>query len=385
MRLSPIATIIAISMFLAGEAVAHPAWGIAVDNLNQVYFTDLETVWKIDARGHLTVFRQGVSGRHTHEINLDANGSIYGVDNSYEPSTQRFFSALWKMTPAGEFSYVYAPTHTPPKGMTIWKDSSGNTYYVGQSENSERAIFVLKRTPAGRVTTLAGNKQAGDEHRQVMPYGVGGVAFGANDTLFFTADNNVQKVAGDGRLTLIASASDIDRIAGMPVPLGDGLRLFGIAVDKKDTVFVADHSHRRVLKIGPANVRQAFQPVGERREQVGEPVLPALAISTVVQAEPPWSPTGVAWKDGSLYLLESGFKPPTSYATRVRKLSPDGKITVLATLGENLTGQVSELAPATVHETAHGTNDVPYFLVTIGLGAIGVAAVIWWFRRSEVV
>src|SRR5688572_22536951 len=129
MRLYSIIAIVALSMFLTADATAHPAWGIAVDRNDQVFFSDLQTVWKIDARGNLTAFRPGTSGRHTHEINLDENGILYGVDNSYEPSTQRFISALWKMTPSAEFSYVFAPTHTPPKAMTIWKDRSGNTYY----------------------------------------------------------------------------------------------------------------------------------------------------------------------------------------------------------------------------------------------------------------
>src|SRR5215207_4340804 len=181
MRLSPVVAVILVLVFLGGRAVGHPAWGIAVDRNNQVYFSDLETVWKIDARGNLTAFRAGVSGRHVHDINLDESGNLYGVDNSYEPSTERFISALWKITPSGEFSYVLAPTHTPPKGMTIWKDHAGNSYYVGQSENAREVIFVLRRTPAGQVTTFAGNRKAGDEHRQAILYSIGGMAFGTND------------------------------------------------------------------------------------------------------------------------------------------------------------------------------------------------------------
>src|SRR6185437_13328769 len=123
-----IAVIVMPCVLLAVNVSAHPAWGIALDRNNQIYFSDIETIWKIDAQGKLTVFRAGVSGRHVHEINLGEDGNLYGVDNSYEPATQRFIAALWTITPDGKFSYLVAPTSDPPKGMTNWKDAAGNRY-----------------------------------------------------------------------------------------------------------------------------------------------------------------------------------------------------------------------------------------------------------------
>jgi hypothetical protein len=60
---------------------------------------------------------------------------------------------------------------------------------------------------------------------------------------------------------------------------------------------------------------------------------------TVLKSEPPWAPTGVAWHDGNLFVLEwtnpnghvsEGWRP------RVRKLGRDGKITTLIEVKENL-------------------------------------------------
>ena len=119
---------ITLCMLLAVEARAHPPWGISVDRQGRIYFSDLETIWKIDTKGKLSVFREGVGGRHTHELNLDEGGNLYGEDLSYDPSTQRYTSALWKMTPAGGFAYILAPTNNPPKGMSIWRDRDQNTY-----------------------------------------------------------------------------------------------------------------------------------------------------------------------------------------------------------------------------------------------------------------
>jgi hypothetical protein len=39
---------------------SHPAWGIVVDRQKQIYFTDLETVYKIDSQGKLSIFLTGV-------------------------------------------------------------------------------------------------------------------------------------------------------------------------------------------------------------------------------------------------------------------------------------------------------------------------------------
>ena len=341
--------VITLSLLLVGNVLAHPAWGIVIDRNNQIYFSDIETIWKIDARGNLTVFRAGVSGRHTHEITLDENGILYGVDNSYEASTQRFISALWKMTPSGEFSYILAPTHNPPKGMTNTIDRAGNRYYVGQSDDSAREIFVLKRTPAGRVTTLAGNRKAGDKYRQAILYSIGSLAFGTSGTLYFTDNGNVHKVTMDGRLTLLAGDLAIDDPVGSPMTDSKATRLFGIILDTKDTAFVADYGNRRVLKIDSGG-----------------------KVSTAATAEQPWSPTGVAWRDGNLYILESGFTPPSTYATRVRKLSPDGKITVLAAIGENLNSSVAENTPGGSSEaTVNSTFGITLFYLSIGLGIFG--------------
>src|SRR5207253_9986703 len=93
-----ITAIAAVCVLLISDTWAHPAWGIVVDRRGQVYFSDLETVWKIDAQGKLTVFRAGVSGRHIHELVIDEDGNLYGPDYSYVPETQRYLNAIWKMT-----------------------------------------------------------------------------------------------------------------------------------------------------------------------------------------------------------------------------------------------------------------------------------------------
>lgn len=354
-----ITAIITLCVLLAGNVSAHPAWGIAVDRQGQVYFSDMETVWRVDAQGKLTVWRAGVRGRHTHEINLDENENLYGVDNDYEPATERWISALWKMTPSGKFSYVLAPTYDPPKAMTIWKDRAGNSYYVGQSKNAEREIFVLKRTPGGKVTALAGSEKAASEHRQVSLYNIGGMAFGTDGALYFTDGPNVRRVTMDGRMTMLARNLAVENPAESPMPESPVTRLFDIDVDAQGNSFVADYGNRRVLKVTPDG-----------------------RSTTLMRADQPWSPTGVAVKDGNFYILEFGFTPPSKYTARVRKLSSDGRVSVLATVGENRNPSVGESSSGENSErTIEPRQSVPYVLFSAGASIFALAIMAWLVRR----
>ena len=60
-------------------------------------------------------------------------------------------------------------------------------------------------------------------------------------------------------------------------------------------------------------------------------------VSTVLKAERPWSPAGVAVRNGAVYVLEYRQLPnlagkPEEWLPRVRKLASDGQVTTLATL-----------------------------------------------------
>jgi len=287
---------------------AHPGWGIAVDRSGQVYFTDLKTVWKIDAQGKLSPFR--ISGEsHTHELNIDDNGNVYGAENSYDPAAKRFFGGIWKMTPAGELSYVVPLTDDLAEGTSIWRDREGNMYHV--AGDLDRELLVLKRSPSGAVTVLAGNPKAVRQYRQGVPYGAGGMAFGPDGSLYFVHGAAVGKLSGSGVVTDLAADIQIEASPANRTAPRSPTRLFGLAVDESGNAFAADYGNRRVLKIAPNGVP-----------------------TTVIKADAPWVPTGVAARGGSIYVLENEETPRHDQArTRVRRISPDGSVAVLAMVG----------------------------------------------------
>jgi hypothetical protein len=131
---------------------AHPAWGIVIDSQKQIYFSDLETVWKIDALGKLSIFREGVSGRHIHDLSIDAEDNIYGLDNTYNPQTETYPRSIWKISAKKEFSYLIPLTNNLPPGASIWRDNNGNTYSVEPYNNERKEAKIIKRTADGKTS-----------------------------------------------------------------------------------------------------------------------------------------------------------------------------------------------------------------------------------------
>jgi hypothetical protein len=56
------------------------------------------------------------------------------------------------------------------------------------------------------------------------------------------------------------------------------------------------------------------------------------AVTVLARSDPPWSPTGVAvGPGGEIYILEVGFRPPSTWIKpRVRKVLPNGRISIVA-------------------------------------------------------
>jgi hypothetical protein len=364
-RVATIIAIVSIWILLIAKAQAHPAWGIVVDRQSEVYFSDLKTIWKIDAQGRLSVFR-AADDRHTHELNIDEAGNVYGVDDFYRPATQRFFDAIWKMTPAGDFSYVFAPTENPPKGLSIWRDRDGNMYSVEQNNHVKRETLLLKRTPGGKVSVLAGSSygHADGKGSQAKFGSIVGMAFGPDGSLYLTDSASVRTVTMDGMVTTLARNIMVESASGNQEGGASPTTWFGIAVGVQGNAFVADHGNRRILKIAPDG-----------------------QMSTLIRSEESWFPTGVAVRGGELYILEESHTPASRpLGTRVRKLFPDGRVTVLATVGEGGVPSGSSSAGETSfggssERIVEPKQNAPYALFGAGIGVFALTFVVWRIWR----
>ena len=297
----------------ASAAQAHPAWGIVVDRSGQIIFSDLETVWRLDAHGRLSVVRAGVAGRHVHDLALDEAGNLYGADISYR--APKWINAIWRISPTGEFTYLLAPTEDWPAWLSLRRDRAGNTYFVKQGADAGGDVLLLRRSPDGKQSMLAGGRAGFADGRgaQAQFRGIGSMTFAPDGALYLLDAGALRRVTLDG--TVMTLARDLDKFRPEEKPAGEQMPggFMGMCVDAQGNVFIADHANRRVLRVG-------------RDGQV----------NTLLRTAAPWLPTGLATGPaGTVYLLEIGFTPPRTFSgPRVRRVAPDGQSTVLVEMGQ---------------------------------------------------
>ncbi|HJX90070.1 MAG TPA: hypothetical protein VJ372_06205 [Pyrinomonadaceae bacterium] len=306
--------LLAVLNFAHQSAFAHPPTGIVVNRQGIIYFTDLETVWKVDINGSLTVFRAGVTGRHVHELALDKDDNLLGADFSHEDS--KWISDVWRMKPNGELTYLLEPTSNPPRAFSMWADDLGNMYFVEQDNHLKKQKLLLRRTPDDQVTTLAGSTYGSrDGKGDAASFGsVGGMFITSSGQVYLTDGTSLRKVSTAGVVTTIAT--DLNKRTAEDVPplfgKNDGI-LTGLSVDKDNNVYVADAGNQRLLRVAPSG-----------------------KFDVVYRGESPYYPNGVAVApSGDLYVLEVGFKPPSTWLpARVRKMTPEGKNAIVAVSGD---------------------------------------------------
>ncbi len=363
--------VVAEWLFLAFRVQAHPATGIVVDRSGNVYFSDLETVWKLDAKRKKTVFRAGVSGRHVHELSIDEEGNVYGADLSYNPTTKTWPSAVWKMTPAGKFTYLLEPTEHPPRGMSIWRDGAGNMYFIDQNNHTKTQTLLLRRQPDGKVNTLAGSAygQKDGSGTEANFSSVGGMAFGPDDSLYLTDGTSVRRVSMDGRVTTIAKDLNFKTREDRPTLFGGAHgNLTGLMVDANGNVYVADAGNRRLLKITNGG-----------------------KVEVVYRAEPPFFPNGVfASATGDIYVLEVGFALPSTWSgPRVRKLSA-GKNEIVTAVGADAPSGIKAAVAEQVGSSAETVIEFFYLggvtrviVILLSVGLIASTLIVWKRKGRE--
>ena len=192
-------------------------------------------------------------------------------------------------------------------GIGIWRDSAGNTYSIEQNNNTKVRTLLLRRSPNGVVSTVAGDAygQADGRGPAAKFSSVTAMTFGPDGNIYLTDGTGVRRVTLDGDVKTIAkdvtsrTADDKPTLFG-----GTDKDIFGLAVDTVGNVYVADAGNRRLVKI--ANDGK---------------------WSVVYRVDPPYFPTGVfATPKGDVYVLEFSYAPPgTTDKPRVRKISADGQ------------------------------------------------------------
>ena len=256
---------LAALLLIALPVLAHPPVSVVIDARGNVYYSDLEQVWRVSANGAKDVVVPHV---HTHQLYLDAQRNLYGEHLWYEGErTDKWGHYVWRRTPAGRIDKVIPATEGFLTDYSFVRDATGAMYWTdGKS---------IKKT-AGKTTSIIARGFRDVRWLHATPAG----------TLYFAESGNVVQLK-NGRARVIA--------AKLAAP-GDHHALMGVWTDRAENVYVADHAHREVKRITPQG-----------------------RITTVSRSSFPWAPCGGAFTANgrALWLLESS----VTNSVRIRKVT----------------------------------------------------------------
>ena len=301
MRISVSASVVVVlslSTWLAPRAAAHPSSGIVVDSQGRVFFQGGQAVWMIDASGKLTKYW----GKSGHWMALDPVGSFARAN----PKSEAVDIDVTRITPVGVKPAVLVTDGGAP--VTVGND--GNLYYaIRPLPGGGVECGITRVSPSGQQSPFA---PALDNKKLVEFDGITGIATGPDGSLYVACPGSILKVKMDGTFTTLLSpvvVKDCDEENNHYNPY-----LRGIAVDSWGAVYAAANGCHRVIKITPHDT-----------------------VQTILKAERPWSPTGVACFGDAVYVLEftnslGRWDEGEGWRARVRKLEPHGKVTILATV-----------------------------------------------------
>lgn len=273
-------------------ASAHPGAGIVVDRQGQVYFVDTgHGVWRIDTGGRLVPHE----GPAFHWMTIDADG--------------RFVNTPLPSSPTAEVRQVgHHPTLILSSDFPLTMGHDGALYYPELGR--DQRLQVVRLTAAGARDVLA-TLPAATESGPLR--WLNGMAAGRDGSVYYTENRALRRISARGTLSTIAGnvvVPDCGRLPGYGEHLGPNLR--GLDVASDGTVFVAASACGALLRITARG-----------------------AITPVLRTPRPWTPTAVAVAGDDVYVLEylhTASDDRRAWVPRVRRLSPDGRVAVVATV-----------------------------------------------------
>lgn len=271
-----------ILILLASLVHAHPSVSIIMDSKGNVYYSDLEQVWKIDAQGKKSIVVQGV---HTHQLFLDEADNLYGEHlwyNGEKANTWGYY--VWKLSPDGKLEKVIPPTTGFPNDYSFVRDKHGNMYLYDGENKCQKVIRINKN---GTKTKLGDQCFENVRWMTCSPEGI----------VYLIDSHDLKKVDLLGHVTTMAEKLPNKKLFQFFI---DPIHyLGGLSLDTQENIYVADYSGRQVKKITPSK-----------------------QVSVFAETTIPWSPTGsLLAPNGDFWILENSL----TNDVRVERITKDGR------------------------------------------------------------
>lgn len=195
--------------------------------------------------------------------------------------------------------------------FSVSVDAKGNLYTT--DENDPR---IRKITPAGVVSTFAGNETEGfaDGDADKAKFFPGNSIITDQQGNLYVSDarnNRIRKINESGQVTTLAGAAG----GGFRDGEGDSARFAlpgGIAIDKHGNLYIMDRGNFRIRKITPAGKVSTVAGTGEQGGQDGNKNEARFSLDTHDL---------VVDKFGNIYVEDGN---------RIRKVTPNGVVSTIA-------------------------------------------------------
>lgn len=260
---------------------------------------------------------------------VDASGNIYVTDVGNE--------VIRKIAPNGTVT-TFAGTGSPgsadgtgtaasfyhPVGMCI--DASGNIYIADEDNN-----MIRKMTPAGVVTTVAGQTGAGyvDGAASVAKFNLPcGVAVDAAGNLYVADNNNnrIRKITPSGTVSTFAGSGTAAYADGQGTAASFN-QPFSVTIDASGNLYVADRYNHRIRKITSGGLVSTLAGSGTLGYAEGTGTAAMFNYPTTVTVD----------KLGNVYVADY-------HNNRVRKVTSGGVVTTLS--GTGVAGSTNDIGTA---------------------------------------
>lgn len=271
-------SIFSFFLFLTAPSLpAHPAWGLAIADNGDIYFTDVlhhrqGALWKIDTEGKVSTV---ITDYHAHDMHLDRQGRLWLAENRWIQGEieGEGLQTLIRIHPNGSIDTLIRTDD--------WDAFYGGAFTVDEAENIYFSIHEqvlvrradtppvpLFKKPFGRLADLfvdaAGSIWFADKRKDM-------------GTLYrWNREEGLQTVA-----THLMEASP-----QQPVFEETRLQLlYGIAQDPGGNIYVADNASRVIWKIVASGEKSVFYT-----------------------SDWPWHPIGMDFYQDHAVVMESGFE-----------------------------------------------------------------------------
>jgi sugar lactone lactonase YvrE len=261
-------------------ANAHPGVGIVEDSAGNVFYTDLERVWRIAPDGTKSI---AVPGVHTHELCLDAEDTLYGEHLWYEgDATKKWGHRVWKRTKDGAVLDVIPAREGFLTDYSFVRDRAGVMYWADRGSKS----VVRKRALDGTIVVHSTGPFRDIRWMTVTPGGI----------VYLVDSGRLLRIEANGRVVTVIAA--LSERKPPPAKVSDPHYQGGLWTDARGSVYVAVSQERLVLEVRPG---------GSTRVVARSPLL--------------WAPYGgLVDRQGNLWVLETSL----INAVRVRRVGKDG-------------------------------------------------------------